>query len=180
LSDDDTFEFINKAGAHAYQVVEFSDEDANKQYWVAYFPYLDIYFTRDYVNGVEILFDEKPLVYGETIEELQGEFALDCEDLGVDSQYVGRDILTNGKRDYKKVNFLKLKGTLADITEHPLLLNKLIEQYPDDFKLMNTELWIGTEISTVFWAANQLLKQPLVEFRQFSAKELEEEFDFIV
>lgn len=180
LSDEDTFEFINRADAHAYQVVEFSDEDANKKYWVAYFPYMDAYFTRSYVNGVEILFDDEPLVYGETLEELQGEFALDCQDFGVDSQYVGRDIVINGKRDYKRVNFVKIKGVLADITDNSLLLQKLIEQYPDDFKLNDVELWIGTEISTAFWAVNELLKQPLVEFRQFTAKELEEEFNFIV
>ena len=80
----------------------------------------------------------------------------------------------------ERVKFFKIKGTLTDITDNPFLLEKIIEQYPDDFKLSNLELWIGTEISTVFWAVNDLLKQPLVEFRQFTAKELEDDFDFIV
>ena len=180
LSDEDTFEFINRADAHAYQLVEFSDEEANREYWIAYFPYGNAYFANDYVNGVEMSFDERPLVYGETIPDLQGEFALDCQDFGVDSQYFGQDIVVNGKRVYNRVNFVKVKGVLADITNNPLLLQKLIEQYPDDFKLSNAELWIGTEISTAFWAANELLKKPLVEFKRFTAKELEDEFNFII
>jgi hypothetical protein len=180
LSDNDTFEFIKKVKAYAYQLVEFSDEEANKDYWIAYLPYENTYLTRDYVNGVEILSDEKPLVYGETIQDLQGEFSLDCQDFGVDSQYFGQDIVVNGKRVYNRVNFVKVIGVLADITDNPLLLQKIIEQYPDDFKLTNTELWIGTEISTAFWAANELLKQPLVEFKRFTAKELEDEFNFII
>lgn len=180
LSDEDTFEFINRADAHAYQLVEFSDEDAQKKYWVAYFPYMDSYFTRDYVNGVEILFDDEPLVYGETLEELQGEFALDCQDFGVDIQDWSQEMTVNGKNIHHRATFVKVTGTFADITVHPLLLQQLIDQYPYDLRVTHNELWVSTEISTVFWAVNDLLKQPLVEFRKFTAKELEDEFNFII
>ena len=73
LSNDDTFEFIKRADAHAYQVVEFSSEEANGKYWVAYFPYAREYLLKKWVNGVEQW--EPPVVYKKTIASLKDEFS---------------------------------------------------------------------------------------------------------
>ena len=76
--------------------------------------------------------------------------------------------------------WLQLKCLLEKLTEQPLLLEKIIAQYPNDLKYKHKLLSISSENQAAFWAVNELLKKPIVDFKSYTLDELEEKFEDII
>lgn len=162
LSDEDTFEFINKANAHAYQLVEFSDEEANKKYWVAYFPENEEYLSvsREWVNGVQV-FDEV-IIYSKDKIGILSKIDLERDLV----KFWGKLVIWNNNK------CIKIKGKLEELSCQPLLLKQLIEQNKSDLSYSKDNLIINVGKAYIFWSVNELLTQPIIEIKSLNEREL--------
>jgi len=54
------------------------------------------------------------------------------------------------------------------------------EKYPNDLQYQHKRLSISSENPAAFWAVNELLKKPIVDFKSYTLDELESNFDEII
>ncbi|RZG86122.1 hypothetical protein [Acinetobacter venetianus] len=145
LSDEDTFEFIQLADMHKFQLVQFEHEakfyalwSVKKQQWVEEH---DEFFAG--------------LAYADQPEQLKTNVRTIFADY-----------------DYEDI---QLKGSLEDLSEQPVLLKALIKNSKAlkyNNKSQTLTILQGWEEEGLY-AVNPLLKQPLFEIKEISLEEIQ-------
>lgn len=165
LSDEDTFTFVNMANSQAAQLLELDEREANKKYWVVFFPFKRNYLNREWVSGVQ-MHSKLALVSAETKAYIKKVF---CSEWRGDGQIFGVNIDV-----IKSIEYLRFRGSLEKLSQQPLLLNHLVEKYPDYLKYENNVLRVRVCNCDAFWAVNEQLKKPFIEFCALNDAEIKD------
>ena len=143
MSDTDVLEFIKLADMHSYQLLAFDNE---KKFYALWLPKENNYYLEA-TEGMEYL------VYEESEADLLK---------------IIKEII-----DYNGWNPTVLKGTLAEISHSPNILEYLIKKenkisYLSDEKMLK----VSGSRPAPYIALNELLREPLFEIHQLSLEEV--------
>jgi hypothetical protein len=145
LSDEDTFEFIQRANMQKYQLIRFDTEVKFYALWSTK--------QQDFIKEYDEFF--AGLIYAQSPEQLKNN--LSC----IFNDYDGSPII--------------LKGSLEELSDTPALLEATISTHQYlSFNAKKQELSIKDWNDDALYSVNGLLKQPLFEVREISIDTVQE------
>ncbi|MEC7119415.1 MAG: hypothetical protein VXW65_05895 [Pseudomonadota bacterium] len=143
LNDDDTLEFINLVGMNSFQIIEVQPDS---QFYTLWLPHQQEYAMNYDESGTS-------LIYAESAQQLL------------------EDALENLMYEFDEP--MHLKGTLAELSDSPTLLQAAIDTQKNlSYNTKKTELTLKKRDEKALIAINDLLKQPFYEIRPLPLTEL--------